>query len=249
MNMDTMGSLKVDFGAGGVGLDALDDKMPTAWEETHGTGAATGLDTITGVHGSAAIQWSAAADMLPMGTSLAIAYSPKADGGGLQADLGNSGDLNNEMESGWDIVVQSGLGVDGLNVFGGSSVIEKTGSGEAEDKQEHTFGATYAVGAVTVGYQEMTEDPGTTTGTDHYDSMAYGISFNVSDNLALSYGHYESERENAGAANVTLELDSIQMSYNMGGASVKIASTDVDNASYSSGSKADTNTIAISLAF
>jgi len=249
MNMDTLGSIKVDFGAGGVGLDALDDKMPTAWEETHGTGSASGLDTITGVHGSAAIQWSAAADMLPMGTSLAIAFTPKADGGGLQADLGNSGDLNNEMEEGWDIVVQSGLGIDGLNVFAGSSVIEKTGTGEAEDKQEHTIGATYAVGAVTVGYQEMTEDPGTTTGTDHYDSMAYGISFNVNDNLALSFGHYESERENAGAANVELELDSIQMSYNMGGASIKIASTDVDNASYSSGSKADTNTVALSLAF
>jgi hypothetical protein len=95
----------------------------------------------------------------------------------------------------------------------------------------------------------MKEDPGTATGTDHYDSMAYGVSFNVSDNMAISFGHYESERANAGAANVTLELDSLQMSYNMGGATIKIATTDVDNAAYSSGSKADTNTVAIALAF
>jgi len=249
INMDTLGSLKVDFGAGGVGLDALDDKMPTAWEETHGTGSASGLDTITGVHGSAAIQWSAAADLLPMGSSLAIAFTPKADGGGLQADLGNSGDLNNEMEEGWDIVLSTGLDIDGLNVFAGRSKIEKTGSGETESKNEHTYGATYAIGSVTLGYQEMMEDPGTATGTDHYDSMAYGVSFNVSDNMAISFGHYESERNNAGAANVTLELDSLQMSYNMGGASIKIATTDVDNASYSSGTKADTNTVAVSLAF
>ena len=37
-----MGALLVDNGAGGAGLDALDDKMPTAWEETHGAGLDSG---------------------------------------------------------------------------------------------------------------------------------------------------------------------------------------------------------------
>ena len=42
-----MGSLLIDNGAGGAGLDALDDKMPTAWEETHGTGINSGAVTVS----------------------------------------------------------------------------------------------------------------------------------------------------------------------------------------------------------
>ena len=40
-----MGTLVIDNGAGGMGLDALDDKMPSAWEEAWDTGIDTGIRT------------------------------------------------------------------------------------------------------------------------------------------------------------------------------------------------------------
>ena len=43
-----MGTFKYDEG-GGTGLDRFDDMMPTAWEETTGTGVTTGLRTVGGV--------------------------------------------------------------------------------------------------------------------------------------------------------------------------------------------------------
>ena len=55
---------KFVIGQSGGGVDRYDDMMPTAWEETNGTGLATGLDTVAGVGAATNIEWSAPADML-----------------------------------------------------------------------------------------------------------------------------------------------------------------------------------------
>jgi hypothetical protein len=54
-----------------------------------------------------------------------------------------------------------------------------------------------------------------------------------------------------GAPSVTNKAESLQLSYTFGGASVKIAETSVDNASYSSGTASDRDgtTVALTLAF
>ena len=38
-----MGTITIDQGAGGTGIDRYDDMMPTAWEETTGTSLGTGI--------------------------------------------------------------------------------------------------------------------------------------------------------------------------------------------------------------
>ena len=256
MNMDTLGTLSVDFGAGGSGLDALDDKMPTAWEETHGTGASSGVDTITGVHGSAHIQYKTPKIL---GTTLAVAWAPERDGGGLQADLGNSGDADNRYGRGIDAVIQmnASLGTDilsGLNLFVGASQLQTDNTDGGDDHYEGTAGFTYALGPVTVGMQKMGEATGSDVrgATGYYESLAYGVSFNVSDNIALSYGYYESTRDTndgADSTTTTVDLESIQLSYTLGSLGIKLASTEVGNQNYSSGSTAEATTLAISLAF
>jgi hypothetical protein len=84
-----------------------------------------------------------------------------------------------------------------------------------------------------------------------YDNMAYAVSFNVNDDLSLSYGYHESTKDILGGTNIELEAQSIQAAYTMGGASIKIAETSVDNASYSTVAVKDVDghTIALSLAF
>ena len=82
----------------------------------------------------------------------------------------------------------------------------------------------------------------------------YGVSFNVNDNLSVSYGLVESEQNfvnpNDSEA-VTMEVESYQIAYTMGGASVRFADVEMDNGSYQTGTGYDKSAkvISVSLAF
>ena len=82
----SMGVFSFDQG-GGTGIDRFDDMMPTAWEETTGTGVDTGLRTVSGAGGGTDIEWALDSGMLPDGMSAYISYSPKADGGAANDKL------------------------------------------------------------------------------------------------------------------------------------------------------------------
>ena len=49
LTTNNFGQIRVALADGGSGIDAYDDKMPTAWEETWGAGLGTGIDLISGV--------------------------------------------------------------------------------------------------------------------------------------------------------------------------------------------------------
>ena len=77
------------------------------------------------------------------------------------------------------------------------------------------------------------------------------MAFNVNDNLSISFGQHKSDRVLNSGSTVELEAESLQLAYTMGGMSVKIAESTVDNGSYTSGTSKDRDgtTIALSLAF
>ena len=250
-----LGSLLVDNGAGGAGLDALDDKMPTAWEETWDTGVPSGARTVTGVHGSVSLTYTLPADILPLGSVVRIGYTPKADGGSLQADKGTAGGGGNAADSGMDVTIQMSP-VEGLSVFAGYANIDQhdpntAGLQGGDDLLSGTYGATFSMGALSIGAQQayINNDTGTTTTVNYYDNVNWGGAFNVNDNLSVSYGEFESEENMGTTGGQTLEIDSIQIAYNMGGATLKIAETSADNADYTAGQEVDTTTVALSLAF
>ena len=250
-----MGTFKFDQG-GGTGLDRIDDMMPTAWEETNGTGVGGGLVTVAGAGGGTDIEWAVSSDMLPDGMSAYISYSPKADGS-KSNDKAVSGATGAPVDgAGYDVVVMHNGLVDGLNVFAGYSEISQASDAGAAtvagNKTEQSIGATYAVGSVTVGYQWSKSDRnGTNAATSYYENNAWGLSFNVNDDLSLSYGGHESERHIHGGTNATAEFTSLQMAYSMGGATLKIAETEVDSSSYVSTTAGDKDgtTVMLSLAF
>jgi len=250
-----VGSLLVDNGAGGAGLDALDDKMPTAWEETWDAGTLAGAQTVTGVHGSASLTYTLPTDMLPLGTKIRLAYTPKADGGSLQSDKGVSGNLGSGKGSGQDITIEM-TPTDGLYVFAGYSEVEQDDPGTAgldggDDQMHGTYGFTYSMGPMVVGIQQAykSQDKGTTTTVMYYDNVNWGVAFNVNDNLSISYAEFESEEHLNSTGGQTLEIDSIQLAYNMGGATLKVADTSVTDADYTAAAETDTTVVAISLAF
>ena len=246
------GTLAID--QSGSGLDAIDDMMPTAWEETNGTGLTNTLVTVGGVGGATNLQWTADSGMLPDGVSLSIAHSPTTSGGKVN-DKGAGGDGDNKSGTGWDIVLQHSAAADGLNIFGGYSTIDQTqvASVVDGDRKQWSVGATYAIGGFTVGYQLQEDDRANaaTSATRSYENEAYGVSFAVNDDLSISYGRHQSEAQKVGIADVELDGSSFQIAYSMGGASIKIAESSVDNNAYSTtaANQKDGTIVSLTLAF
>ena len=253
MTTPNMGAINFNHGAAGIGVDRFDDAMPTAWEETTGTALGTGLDYVSGVTGSNALEWAVPTSMTPEGMNLYLTYNPRANGG-LASDKGVGGTASEGVGSGMGATVSHTGLVDGLTAFVGVSEIEQeTDGGMSGDKSEYVLGATYAIGGVTLGYQVSNENFNNNSGTQYYDNAAYGISFAVNDDLSISYGEHKSERGTAGATVEPIEVKakSAQIAYSMGGASLKIAQSSVTNQAYASGSANDRDgtTVALSLAF
>jgi len=248
----SMGGIKINGKSGGTGVDRYDDMMPTAWEETNGTSLTTGLQTVAGVGTAMNIEWTAPADMLPEGTHFGIAVAPGSAVGATSNDKGVGGDSGG-VGSGYDVTVASTGLMDGLNVFGGMSTIEQESNSGNNDRTQYVAGATYAIGSVTLGYQFSKDNlqSSAVASTSFYDNEAYGVSFAVNDDLTISYGQHKSARSMTSGSNVELTAESLQLSYSMGGMSIKFAQSQVDNASYTAGTGSDNDgrTIALSLAF
>jgi len=237
----TLGTFTYDEGAG-TGLDRIDDMMPTAWEETDGTGLPVGLRTVTGAGGSSDIEWNIGIG-LPEGLNAYVSFAPRPDGS-KNTNKNVSGANAAVVGNGWDIVaVYSPPAVEGLKVFAGWSEIDQNTT--LGDKDGEAWGATYAIGGATLGYQQSKEENVTGAGK-YYENDAYGISYSINDDLSISYGVHESQTN---ATNLTLKSSSIQLAYSIGGASIKIAENEVDNQNYVSGTNREGRTIALTLAF
>jgi hypothetical protein len=254
---------------GGNGIDAKDDAMPTAWEETDGTGLTIGHDKISGVGASMNIGWKSPTFA---GSNLSLAWAPRNDGV-QNTDKSSSGGAGaSHKQEAFDILLDMNtgelIGAGSVNLFAGYSISERASDSKSagsnpdpqDDHEEGVAGVIFTVGPLKLGVQASGEYLGNTqTKTDvaGYKNIAYGISFNVNDDLSISYGNHESKKglvssdNGSGHTQVVSEADSIQVAYTMGGASFKVSQTSVDNQNYTSGTAGDRDgtTIAMSLAF
>jgi len=247
----SLGAFRVSQGVSGSGIDRMDDLIPTAWEEAYGHGIGSGIQTVNGVSGSANIEWTPNADVMPDGVAVRLAYSPSADGSaGAEKTSSGAGSLK---DSGWDATLTY-TGVEGLTVFGGYSEYDQdtTNAQFSGDADMYTVGATYAIGQITVGYQ-FSRDNVKESQVGYYENDGYGITFNVNDDLTLSWGQYESTQDltGGGTTDNTVKATSAQIAYSVGGASFRLAQGSVDNRNYSSadGDDKDGRTLSLSLAF
>ena len=233
---------------GGTGIDRIDDMMPTAWEESYDAAGGANLRSVSGAGGSTDIEWALSSDLLPDGLKSYISWAPRPDGTSPSDKAAGGSNDGTIIGHGWDLVLDydNPLGLaEGLNLFGGYSLIEQVG----DDRESYGWGGKYAVGGLTVGYQHTVEsNPKVGSSIDTYDNDAYGVSFNINDNLSVSYGSHKSTAEKTGNANVDLETKSAQIAYTLGGAAIKIAESDIENKSYGT---ADGNAtlIGVTLAF
>jgi len=241
-----LGDVRIDQGVSGTGIQRMDDMTPSAWEEPDGAGLSATINKIAGVSAGTNIEITPT-DHMPAGLTTRFAFSKDADSG--QANDKAKGGASGPLGSGWDLTLEATdelTGVSGLTLYGGIAQVEQyqNAAVNSGDVKEQVIGAKYAMGGFTVGYQVSDEDTGQ-TGTTGYDNTSYGITFAVNDDLSVSYGHIESDGKGVGN---DPEADSIQAAYSMGGASIRIAEVDVDNAGYAAGSTSAT-IVSLSLAF
>ena len=225
-----LGDVLITHGASGTGIQRYDDITPTVWEEADGAGLSAGINKVAGTSAGGTIELTPT-EAMPDGLTAHIAWSKDADSGDTGDKVG--GGTSGILGSGWDITLEASSdlhGVDGLTVYGGIAEVEQFQNGSATngDVEESVWGVKYAAGGFTVGYQVTDEETGNTSKTG-YENTAYGITFNVNDDLSVGYNHTDSNQE--GGSN-DAEADSLQAAYTMGGATFRIAQVNVDNQTY-----------------
>ena len=131
-------------------------------------------------------------------------------------------------------------GIDGLRVGYAAGTVEiNTGTEIDED----TMFATYAMGGMTVGVQVSNAD--STAANGDLESTGFGISYQVNDDLAISYGNHEIDY----ATNDDQEASAIGVSYTMGSIGLSGTMNRVDNVSNVNATDLQSYELGISFAF
>ncbi len=252
IDMGDMGTLAFDQGSGS-GLATIDDKTPTAAEEIWDNvdaAAGVGARGLVGAAGSSGVF-----NYIKSFGGITFNGAVRRGSGAATADGGVSG----AGQSAYDFALTGSgdmIGVDGLSWGAGYGEAENgsqtvTAAHDEQGDDEHmTAFANYSYGPVTFGYQMSHIKKGASAGVDETVD-AWGLAWNINENLSLSYGERDVEYSNPSADDITESGDGIAIAYTMG--SMKIAGNrnEVSNNDNSTADSAkDENTeIAVSFAF
>jgi outer membrane protein OmpU len=261
LDMGGFGSLNFDQGASYNGIKAYDDKMPTAWEESWGAGMGTGIILPTGAGTSHNIKYTTPKIL---GITIAGTLAPQY-GATDNPDKTQSGPSNSEFGKGKDVVINinPSFGTEilsDLNIFAGAAEIETQGNSSYEHNQyDAVAGITLSLGPVSIGRQMSGHFTGIESVEDDYNGYradAFGVAFNVNDNLSLSYGGWDQRkaaytRANGigGPADRNTKVRSFQVAMTMGGASVRLADIKTENNKWVAGADDHATVISLGLAF
>ena len=258
VDMGAMGLVGLDNGTGSFGIDTADDSiLPTAYEEpSHGGGSGSlgrsGANNVLGYKNTFS------------GVSVNLEYNADFTTGGQVGDGATSGvtanvaattSVNEAIESAnkgsSTNFVLSYAPIDGLVVGAGHGTTKGhiQAGGITADAQEMTAYTTYAVGSFSAGYF-VNENQNNTIGSAGKNTDGYSLAMAVNENLSVSYAEREVEFDKPSAlVNVTEDSTGIMASYTMGGASVRIANNEHENAGGTTGSTTETTEISLVLAF
>ena len=228
----------------------IDDVTPTAFEEANAQ-----LGSITSVGGSSGdfgLRYTLS-DLAGTGLKLDMMYYPRFGTGGTTGDQATSGggEGNEDAQSYTLTGTTEGLSY-GVGYAQKSYNLKNTAGSPGQDRDEATVYLKYATGPLSVGAQFAHV---TTQGLGNisYDNKILGISYQVSEDLALSYNRLESTKtghqgSGAGEGNQQ-DFDSISVSYSVGGMTFGIADADCSNCSYTAARSMDETTVSLSIAF
>jgi len=263
LDMGGLGQINIDQGDSGNGIAAMDDKMPTAWEEAWGNGLSTGIKTVVGAGGAMNIMYTTPTILGTTITATKAFHMSVTD----LADLATGGEKAANYNEAYDLTVNinpsfGSEALSGLNIFAGghSKATNKHVANTVNDYYEGVAGITFDIGPISLGAARSGHIMGkdvTTTAVTHYTGAMWGVAFNVNDDLSVSYGFHNSRKAGYENGSVTMpsegnrriEVESWQVAYSMGGASIRLADTRGDNLGFSSAADKDATVVSVALAF
>ena len=227
ISTDSMGTITFHGFDGSSALGAVDDVMPTAYEEPW-----------FGVTSPSKIDGTSAANMFQ--------YTSPSVGGATFTATYNQADTASIVESQTSYAIAySPEMVDGLTV--GYAVQDDTATGVATTaKDESTMYAKYTFGSITAGYQVSESD--SATASENMESTGMAISYAISDEMSISYGQHEVETPND-SADADQEASAISASYVSGGMTIKGTIGEVDNVANVATTDRETYEFSMSFAF
>ena len=220
IGMGDAGTLTFYGSAGDSVISATDDKLPNMYEEAWYGGDGPGQGATT-------------ANMFYYSNAAIV------DGLNIMASYTPSGTA--EVLSSTEFGVAY-TGVDGLAV--GYATGTDGGAGSASEIDNKTAYVTYAIGSVTLGYQQNSSDSKVANADEDYTGMV--VTYTVTDELAVSYGTAEIDYENSA---FDQESSSVGASYTMGSMTLSGVYNTHDNISNSSLASADRNVYELGLSF
>ena len=219
---DGMGTIMFSALGGSSALGAVDDVMPTAYEEPW-----FGVTSPTKVDGNA-------------GPGQFTYTSPSVGGATITATYQQADTTRLNSQTSWAVAF-SPEAVDGLTV--GYAVQEDDGAATVVD--DSTMYVKYVYGSITAGYQKSEGD--STSDAADVETEAYGISYAVSDEISVSYGSHTAETPN-NSSDKDQEASAVSASYVAGGMTIKASVGSVDNVGGVDATDRDTYEISMSFA-
>jgi outer membrane protein OmpU len=199
---------------------------------------------------------------LPFGTTATFAHgNQKIDGQSGNAQ-GPASAADADSANYYSLVTKP---IDGLTISGSYYDVNSYSNGLTDtggQKEEGgAYAAKYAMGNITVGYGKSFKAPeineaaatrtaGATT-AEYYENTGISVAYAVNDDLSLSYTDEQSEVNytTSTTASYDIEMQSIQLAYSLGGATLSVARTEYENVGYVNGVDASDNIIALTFAF
>ena len=228
-----MGKLVFSGHGGSSAMSAVDDVTPTAYEESWGVIGSTaettaGRDSMENAIGGGSTD-----------NSFFYTAPEMVDGLGVKVSYTPSGTGRPDGTMSWNVEY---TGIEGLTV--GYAQDDNGLSGTSEIEYDTAY-VKYAFGSFTVGFQEGEQDQkGATTSDDEYS--AFGISYQVNDDLSVSYN--TSERD-FGDGDNDQESEAMQLSYTTGGVTIAAALAEVKNVGGSSNAQDDIEGFEVDVSF
>ena len=228
-----MGTLVFSGHGGSSAMSAVDDVTPSAYEESWGVIGSTaettaGRDSMENAIGGGTTN-----------NSFFYTAPEMVEGLGVKASYTPSGTDRPDGTVSWNLEY---TGIDGLTV--GYAQDDNGLSGTSQIEYETAY-VKYAFGSFTIGMQDGSQDQqGATTSDDEYSAV--GVSYQVSDDLSVSYN--SSERD-FGDGDADQEAEAMQLSYTTGGVTVSAALAEVKNVGGSTNAQDDIEGFEIDVSF
>ena len=252
IGMNDMGTLKVCVSECGNNKKYSWDA--SAYTSMSDTGTSYGIQYPgdAGAAGTSTIQYHT--PELPLGTTASYAYNTNMSG---DAVSGNAAGTSGNSRQEYSVVTKP---VDGLTISAHYNKVNDYDDGSTSETQLEeggAYGAKYALGNITLGYGKSYQAPEATaitaggTTVEWYENTGYSLGYAVNDAVSVSYTRETSEAnyQTSSTTAYDVEMDSIQIAYNVGGATLSLARADVENASYVQDSDLTETIIAMTFAF